>query len=382
MPESTACISWIVRTSLGEKKTNAADSVVFLYKKNPMIQKLLEDFSLNSKLKLNNRIVMAPMTRCMSGAQGIPGGDVAKYYQRRNQLGLIVSEGVVVDPMGQGYPGAPGIYNDEQTAAWKLVTQAVHKGPAKFFMQLWHVGRVSHPSYLSGEKPLCPSAVALSGHIPRSEGLEYGEPKEMSVEEIQYAIQAFSLGAKNAIEAGCDGVEIHGANGYLVDQFLHAHTNRRNDAYGGSFEKRCRFALELIDAVVRETGPERCGIRLSPGAYFNMEHTPGDEEVFKILLKEIESRKLAYVHVGIFDDFMNFPYLGGRATEFLRRHYSGTLIGCGSYTLENAEEALAQNKFDLMAFGRALIANPDYVERIREGLPLKDYDAAMLAELV
>ncbi|NCN26695.1 alkene reductase [bacterium] len=346
-----------------------------------MINTLFNEFALNDTLKLKNKILMAPMTRCMSGNLGIPGQNVVDYYQRRSDVGLIISEGSIVDPMGNGYPGAPGIYTAEQTNAWKAVTKAVHEKNGLFFMQLWHVGRVSHPSYLNGQKPWGPSAVALSGDIPRSGGLRYGETQEMSVENIEHTIKAFATGARNAMDAGCDGVEIHGANGYIIDQFLRAHTNRREDDYGGSFEKRMRFALEIVDAVIAEIGSDRCGIRLSPGAYFNMTHTPGDEEVFKLLLSELETRKLAYVHVGIFDDSMEFPYLKGRASAFLRNNYKGTLVGCGSYTPEAAATAIEEKNFDLIAIGRPLIANPDFVTKLKNGGELKAYDAAMLADL-
>ncbi|MHC4448605.1 MAG: alkene reductase [Planctomycetota bacterium] len=345
-----------------------------------MSKNILEPAQLGS-LQLANRIVMAPMTRSMAGMDLVPTEQSARYYARRHEAGLIISEATIIRPDGQGYPDTPGIFSDEQVEGWRNVTRAVHKDGGLIFLQLWHVGRVSHPHYLDGALPVAPSAVPLSGRVPRSE-FEYGTPRALGSEEVEELIDDFAAATVRAREAGFDGVEIHAANGYLIDQFLHHHTNQRDDAWGGSPERMTRFALAVTDAVTAAWEPGRVGIRLSPGAYFNMEGDERDREVFELLLPELERRGLAYVHVGIFDDAMTFDELDGmRATEFLRKHYGGTLIGCGSYTPDDGEEAIRLGKFDLLAIGRPFIANPDLVSKLREGDPLVGYDAEMLTTL-
>lgn len=342
---------------------------------------LLQPFELNQALTLRNRIVMAPMTRCMADDQLVPTDAMAAYYARRADAGLIITEGTIIRPDGQGYPNTPGIFSEAQVGGWRKVTEAVHERGGKIFVQLWHVGRVSHPFYLNGELPVAPSAVPLHGRVSRKKELEYGTPRALELSEIPEIVQAYATAAANARRAGFDGVEIHGANGYLVDQFLHYHTNRRSDAYGGTPENMARFALEVVDAIAEETTRERVGIRLSPGAYHYMEPDPRDPEVFRYLLAELSRRHIAYVHTGIFDDGMTFDYLDGSATAFLRKHFRGVVIGCGSYTPESAARAIANYEFDLIAFGRPFIANPDLVEKIQLGKPLKPYDVGMLKTL-
>ncbi|MEM8882574.1 MAG: alkene reductase [Planctomycetota bacterium] len=345
-----------------------------------MTTRLLSPIRLGS-LDLPNRIAMAPMTRSMAGPGLVPTEAMARYYARRADAGLIISEATIIRPDAQGYPDTPGIFTDAQIEGWRLVTDAVHDAGGRIFLQLWHVGRVSHPTYLEGALPVAPSAVALTGRAPRSDKY-YGEPRALGGEEVEEIIDDFATATRNARAAGFDGVEIHGANGYLVDQFLHHHTNRRTDAWGGTTEKMTRFALAVTDAVVRAWEPGRVGLRLSPGAYAHMEGDDRDRAVFELLLRELGTRDLAYVHVGIFDDAQTFPELGGvQATTFLREHYDGTLMGCGSYSPEDGEEALTLGKFDLLAIGRAFIANADLVARVRDGAALTGYDAAMLTSL-
>ncbi len=342
---------------------------------------LLQPYELSSAVTLSNRVVMAPMTRSMAGPGLLPTELTAAYYGRRAGAGLLISEGAIVRPDGQGYPDVPGIFNDAQIKAWSEVTRRVHDEGGRFFLQLWHVGRVSHPTYLDGALPVAPSAVALEGRIPRSGGLEYGCPRALETGEVGELVEAFGAAAAAAIEAGCDGVEIHGANGYIIDQFLHYHTNSRDDEYGGSPERMARFAADVVDAVIKSAGADRVGIRLSPGAYHHMQADPRDPEVFRHLLGELEERNLAYVHVGIFDHSNHFDNLGGTAEAFLRRHYSGTLIGCGCYDPETASTAIEDGAFDLIAFGRPFIANPDLIDRIRIGGELEPYEQEMLLRL-
>jgi len=342
---------------------------------------LLRPYSPSPSLTLTNRVVMAPMTRSMAGEGLVPTTAMAEYYARRAGAGLLITEGAIVRADGQGYPDVPGIFAPAQVEGWSEVTRRIHEEGGRVFLQLWHVGRVSHPFYLDGAVPIAPSAVALEGRVPRSGGLEYGTPREASLDDIERLVEAFADGAANAIAAGFDGVEIHGANGYLIDQFLHHHTNLRQDAWGGSPAGMSRFALAVVDAVVARAGAERVGIRLSPGAYFNMQSHPDDAAVFRYLLGELETRQLAYVHVGIFERTTVFEGLGGTAEAFLRNHYSGTLIGSGGYTPESAASAVKAEEIDLVAFGRPFIANPDLVARIRDGQPLEPYDEEMLARL-
>jgi 2,4-dienoyl-CoA reductase-like NADH-dependent reductase (Old Yellow Enzyme family) len=212
--------------------------------------------------------------------------------------------------------------------------------------------------------------------------LTYKTPKAVTTEDINMLIVDYGKAAENAIEAGFDGVEIHGANGYLLDQFLHYDSNRRTDEYGGSSENMARFPLAVLDEVINKVGADRTGLRISPGAYFNMNGDNKDRAVFDYLLPELEKRDLAFLHIGIFDDSMKFDYLGGSASSYVRAHYNNTLVGVGSYTAESASNAIKDNKFDLIAIGRPFIANPDYVAKIRNNEPLVDYSDTMLSELI
>lgn len=342
---------------------------------------LFEPYRLNDSLTLANRIVMAPLTRSMAGPGLVPTRAMADYYGRRADAGLIVSEATIIRPDGQGYPDTPGIYSQAQIDGWKQVTAAVHRNGGKIFLQLWHVGRLAH-SHFTGEQPVAPSAVAFEGTLPRMRELSYEMPRELSREEIAQLVADYARAAENAIAAGFDGVEIHGANGYLIDQFLHFDTNHRADDYGQTPANMSRFALEVVDAVAARVGADRTAIRLTPGAYVHMQADARDRAVFDHLLGELERRELAYLHLGIFDDSLSFDFLGGRASEYLRRHYRGTLIGVGGLTPDTASEGLAQGRFELAAIGRPFIANPDYVRRVQQAEPLVEYHQDMLAELV
>ena len=268
---------------------------------------LFRPIDLSSQLTLPNRIVMAPMTRSMATDELVPTDAMAKYYARRGEAGLIITEATIVRPDGQGYANTPGIYSRAQIDGWRRVTEAVHDAGGRIFLQLWHVGRVSHPFFLGGKRPIAPSAVALSGSLPRRRDLEYGTPRELNEREIQTLIEDFAIAARNAMNSGFDGVEIHGANGYLIDQFLHFHSNRRTDGWGGDPERMARFPLAIVDAVLRETGEGRTGLRLSPGAYVHMNGDSKDAKVFQFLLSRLDGQQLAYVHAGIFDDKISTP---------------------------------------------------------------------------
>jgi len=347
-----------------------------------MSNKLLTPFKLNETITLNNRILMAPLTRCMSDDDLVPTQASVDYYARRAEAGLIITEATIIRPDAQGYPNTPGLFTEAQIQGWKKVTEAVHAKKGKIFAQLWHVGRVAHPHFFGGDV-LAPSALKVDGSVPRMRELTYVTPKPATSEDIKSLIADFAKAAKNAIEAGFDGVEIHGANGYLIDQFLHYAANERTDQYGQTPENMSRFALEIVDAVIATVGHERTAIRLSPGAYFNMTEDNRDKAVFNYLLPALVNRNLAYVHGGIFDDSMRFDSLDGQTTsEYLRGHYTGVLVGVGSYDYESAKTAISDNKFDLIAIGRPFIANPDYINKITHGETLVEYNDEMLTTLV
>ncbi|WP_372762678.1 alkene reductase [Pseudoalteromonas sp.] len=342
---------------------------------------LLAPYQLNSSIELKNRVLMAPLTRCMADDNLVPTQAMVDYYARRADTGLIISEATIIRPDAQGYPNTPGLFTSEQIQGWKKVTDAVHNNGGKMFAQLWHVGRVAHPHFFDGDV-LAPSAIGVEGSVPRMRELTYITPKAASKDEIKSLVADYAKAAENAIEAGFDGVEIHGANGYLIDQFLHYAANERTDEYGQTPENMARFALEVTDAVIAAVGNERTAMRVTPGAYFNMSEDSRDKAVFDYLLPQLETRDLAYLHGGIFDDSTRFDSLEGKTTsEFLRAGYKGTLVGVGSYSFETAKEAINDAKFDLIAIGRPLIANPDYINKISNNETLVEYSDDMLAEL-
>ena len=299
---------------------------------------LLTPYRLNDTIELKNRVLMAPLTRCMADENLVPTQDMVEYYARRADTGLIISEATIIRPDGQGYPTTPGLFTREQIQGWKKVTDAVHANGGKMFAQLWHVGRVAHPHFFDGEV-LAPSAIGVEGSVPRMRELTYITPKAATIDDIKSLIADFAKAAENAIEAGFDGVEIHGANGYLIDQFLHYEANVREDEYGQTPQNMARFALEVTDAVIAAVGNERTALRVTPGAYFNMSEDNRDKAVFDYLLPELEKRNLAYLHGGIFDDSTTFESLEGKTTSaFLRAGYKGTLVGVGSYSFESAKD--------------------------------------------
>ncbi|MGL6001529.1 MAG: alkene reductase [Plesiomonas sp.] len=342
---------------------------------------LMQPYALNTTLTLANRFVMAPLTRCMADQNLVPTQQIADYYARRADVGLLISEGVIIRPDAQGYPNTPGLFTDAQIAGWKNVTDAVHAKKGKIFAQLWHVGRVSH-SHFHGQTPVAPSAIALEGTLPRMRELSYPVPRALSITEIAEVTEQFAQAAENAMKAGFDGVEIHGANGYLIDQFLHYSSNSRTDEYGQNPENMSRFALGVVDAISARIGGERVGLRVSPGAYVHLTGDKRDRAVFDYLLSQLNQRTLAYVHAGIFDDSITFDYLDGQVSDYLRSHYQGNLVGVGGLTPDSATTAIKASRFDLAAIGRPLIANPDYIQRVEQQLPLKTYHESMLTELV
>ncbi len=325
---------------------------------------------------LPNRLVMAPLTR-MRAPDNIPTDLMVTYYAQRASAGLIITEASPISTQGVGYPATPCIYNDAQVDGWKKVTEAVHAKNGHIFLQLWHVGRISHPDFHAGALPVAPSAIAPQGDAVTPTGMQpFVTPRALETDEIQGIVEDYRKAAKNALTAGFDGVEIHSANGYLLDEFLRDGTNKRTDSYGGTFENRARILLEVTEAVVAVWGAERVGIRLSPSGTFN-DMTDSDPETFFVyLLGQLNSFGLAYLHVV---DALEGDIRHGANVinlEVLRKAYKGTLIVCGGYDKARAEQVIAQGEADLVAFGQLYIANPDLVERFKLNAPLNEPDVA------
>lgn len=327
-------------------------------------------------LSLQNRIVMAPMTRSRA-INNIPNSIMADYYSQRATAGLIVTEGTSPSPNGLGYARIPGVFNKEQIEGWKLVTDAVHKKGGKIFVQLMHTGRVGSTANLPKDAELLgPSAVQLSGeNWTDSNGMQpYALPKEMSTKDIQNAIQEFVAAAKNAVAAGFDGVELHGANGYLLEQFLNPNANKRTDSYGGSNENRNRFVIEVAQQVASAIGKEKTAIRLSPYGVFNETGAfDGIEEQYEALAAELNKVGLVYVHL-VNHSAMGAPVVPESVVQKIRKQFKNTLILSGGYDKKRAQEDLEKGNCDLIAFGRPFLANPDFVYRLKEDKNLADAD--------
>jgi N-ethylmaleimide reductase len=327
-------------------------------------------------LALPNRIVMAPMTRNRAGPGNAPGPLNAAYYAQRASAGLIVSEATQVSPQGLGYPGTPGIHSVEQIAGWKLVTDAVHGAGGRIYLQLWHVGRISHPALQpGGALPVAPSAIAPAGNAWTLDGMkEYVTPRALETAEIAGIVEDYRRGAANARAAGFDGVELHGANGYLVDQFLRDKTNRRTDRYGGSAQNRARFLLEVTEAMAGVWGAERVGVRLSPTTPFNDMADSDPAATFAVAVGELNRFGLAYLHV--VEPIAGDPAPAGEMPDirFFRRLWRGPLIGNKGYDLARAQSVLRDGAADLVAFAALFLANPDLPERLRRGGPFNPPD--------
>lgn len=334
---------------------------------------------------LLNRVVMAPLTRMRSRQPGnVPQALNAEYYAQRSSAGLIISEATQISPQGQGYPATPGIFSAAQTAGWRLVTEAVHQRGGKIFLQLWHVGRISHTSFHPETgAPVAPSAVRPSGLTMTADWKQvpFETPRALELKEISGIVDDYKKAAENARTAGFDGVEIHGANGYLLDQFLQNGSNQRSDRYGGSVENRTRFLLEVVDAVSQVWRKNQIGVRLSPYGTFNDMKDSNPQELFAHVLKELSVRGIGYVHL-----------IEPRATAaggadkldkdapctaaLFRKNFSGVFISAGGYTPESAKSAVESAQVDAIAFGRLFISNPDLPQRLKINAPLNPYNRA------
>lgn len=330
--------------------------------------------------QLGHRVVMAPLTRMRSDPGDIPNDMMVEYYsQRTTKGGLIITEATPVSIRGYGYAKAPGIYSDDQIAGWKKITDAVHAKGGFIFMQLWHVGRQSSVALQpNGDSPLAPSAIQAEGHAYTTTGaVPFSMPRALEIEEIPAIIEEFRAGAARALTAGFDGVELHGANGYLPDQFLQDGSNKRTDAYGGPIENRARLMLELTDALVSVWGEGRVGVRIAPSGTYGSMYDSNPDATFGYLAEQMNKFKLAYLHIVEPRVYGAEILIEGQppvASEHLRNIFKGTIIAAGGFKHESAEAILTDGHADLVAFGRDFISNPDLPARMMRGLPLNSYD--------
>jgi N-ethylmaleimide reductase len=326
-------------------------------------------------LHLPNRIVMAPLTRCRAGEGNVPQALAALYYAQRASAGLIVSEATQIVPEGQGYPATPGIHSDEQVAGWQRVTGAVHAAGGRMFLQLWHVGRISHQAFQpDGALPVAPSAIAAKGQaMTRFGAQDHPVPRALEAAELPGVVESYATATHRALEAGFDGVEIHSANGYLLDQFLRDRSNQRSDAYGGSITNRMRLLDEVVAAVTAVAGKDRVGVRISPENTFNDIDDSDPQALFHGVAGMLRGR-VSYLHVVEGEDRKS-----GAAPRVdygsLRTAFGGTYLACCNYTPERAVAAVSEGRADLVAFGRLYLGNPDLVTRVRLGIPLARSDA-------
>ena len=324
------------------------------------------------ELSLPNRIIMAPLTRCRASQSRIPNQLMAAYYTQRAAAGMIITEATSVAPMGVGYPDTPGIWSADQVSGWKRITHAVHQAGGRILLQLWHVGRISDPLYLDGKQPVAPSAIAAKGHVSLVRPKKaFVKPRPLETDEIPGIIAAYRQGAENAQKAGFDGVEIHGANGYLLDQFLQSSTNKRTDEYGGRIENRARLMLAVADEAISVWGSGRVGMHLAPRCDA---HDMGDDDpaaTFGYVANELGLREIAFICTR---EHFQAPAL----TPMLKNAFGGATIANEQFSKESANQIIQEGVADAVAFGRAFIANPDLVERFRQNAGLNDLDSKTL----
>lgn len=318
-------------------------------------------------LKLPNRIIMAPLTRQRAGVERVPNDLMCEYYTQRASAGLILTEATSIEPMGVGYKDTPGIWNDDQIQGWKKITTAVHQKGGRIFMQLWHVGRISDPIYLNGEKPVAPSAVQPKGHVSllRPER-PYEVPRALETSEVKTLVQKYKNAALNAQKAGFDGVELHAANGYLVDQFLQSKTNKRTDEYGGTIENRARFLVEIVDELIDVWGAGRVGVHLAPASD---SHDMGDDtpkETFGYVAREMGQRKIAFLFAR---EGQRDTYL----TPYLKKEFGGVMIANQGLDPELAAKVIHEGAADAVSWGKYYISNPDLPEKIKNGISLTPF---------
>ncbi|MBW8183291.1 alkene reductase [Shewanella nanhaiensis] len=339
-----------------------------------------------AKLSLSNRMVMAPMTRSRTTQPGnIPNEMMAQYYAQRASTGLIITEATQISDDSQGYSYTPGVYTPDQILGWQKVTSAVHQSGGKIFNQLWHVGRVSHPVFQQGLAPIAPSAIKptdtqvwiVDAEHPDGQMVDCPVPREMTHQDIKRVVNDFADAAENAIEAGFDGIEIHGGNGYLIDQFLRTNSNHRVDSYGGSRENRTRFLMEVVTEVSQRVGADKVGVRLAPFVTFKDMDCPDIVNAILLAAEQLSQLGIAYLHLSE-ADWDDAPQIPANFRVKLREVFKGTIIVAGRYDTARACEIIDSGYADLVAFGRAFIANPDLPFRLQTGKPLADFDKGPL----
>ena len=326
------------------------------------------------KVELANRIIMAPLTRCRATLEHVPTDIMIEYYRQRATAGLIITEATMVAEGHSAFYREPGIYSDEQVAAWQKITDAVHAEGGKIFIQLWHGGRACHPILNGGALPVGPSAMAIHGEVHTPEGkMPYVVPKVLKDSDIPDILDQFAKAAINAKKAGFDGVEVHGANGYLIDQFLRDGSNQRDGEYGGDWENRSRLLFEVLDEVIAVWGRGHVGLRLSPLNSFNSMHDSDPEGLLEYVVERLSEYDIAYLHL-MRSDFLQQQE--GDIMEVAIENYDGNLIANMGYSFDEANQAVEAGELEAVAFGSAFIANPDLVERFRRGLPLAEADTS------
>lgn len=324
-------------------------------------------------IQAENRIVMAPLTRMRAFDQRIPSALSQEYYVQRASAGMILTEATAVTPQGVGYPNTPGIWSEEHIEGWRRINAAVHAAGGKMVLQMWHVGRISDPVYLDGELPVAPSAIAAEGHVATIRPYKpYVVPRALETDEIPGIVEDFRRAAENAKRAGFDGVEIHAANGYLFDQFLHDGSNQRTDQYGGSIANRARFLLETVDAVLTVWPADRVGVHLNTMSNTHSMQDADPQALFGYVAEQLDSRELAFIFVR---EALDTPQ---RILPLIRKTFRGVVIANDGLTRDTAEQLLADGEADAVSFGRMYIANPDLVERLRRGAPLNELNGSTI----
>jgi N-ethylmaleimide reductase len=336
---------------------------------------LFDPIALGS-LNLKNRMIMAPLTRGRAGQSRVANDLMAEYYAQRAGAGLIISEATAVCPQGYGWPGAPAMYTDEHVAGWAKTTEAVHKAGGKILLQLWHMGRVSHPDFQGGDKPVGPSAIAAQGEAHTPDGKKpYVEPRPLATAELEDVRADYVRAAEMAIKADFDGVEIHAANGYLLDQFLREGSNKREDDFGGPIENRIRFPLSVVESVADIIGAGKTGVRISPSNPFNDMSDSNPQALFTAFARALNPLSLAYLHImEPIDEAARFYNPDVYATPVIRESYDGDVVVNGSYDKASGNKALAEGKADAVAYGVPFLATPDLVERYKRGAPINEPD--------
>jgi len=315
---------------------------------------------------LKNRVVMSPLTRCRAPGR-VPNALMQEYYRQRAGAGLIIAEATAVTPMGVGYPDTPGIWSDEQVEGWKPITKAVHDAGGLIVLQLWHVGRISDPSYLDGSLPVAPSAIAAEGHVSLIRPIKpYVTPRALELDEIPGIVQAYRRGAVNALKAGFDGVEVHAANGYILDQFLQDGTNKRKDEYGGPIQNRARLLLEVVDEAISVFGANRVGVHLAPRGDSHSMSDSNPEATFGYVAKELGKRHIAFIFTR--ESIDGRP----RLTPMIKKTFGGVVIMNEGFSVDSANALVERGEADAVAWGKLYIANPDLAQRIIKGAPLNE----------